>query len=368
MVHCCDRWLPTADPKYLRQPLYAFSMHGQLGVMIFFVISGYCIVAAAYSALLRNKSTWRYSLDRIRRIYPPYLAALALTALSIWLISFANNHHFIPPVNHLTPLPLSLRYWIANLFILQYELKTPIINVAFWSLGYEIAFYCLIGFFLILAKQISQNTNPQNGVILLVWCLGISTMGSLIRMIFFGNSMFPFDSWHQFSIGGLLFFLLEIKPDTAPEYNTKLRVTILGNVIAIAILTILFACLRQVGDVDAGHPSSRIRSLVCLAFAACLIPLRRIDSKISENLILKPFIWVGVFSYSLYLTHPIIIPYVDIFCRKIGLNGNLYWVAFWVQLIAAIVFARLFFRIIEHRFISQKQMQRIASEHVPSLV
>lgn len=368
MVHCCDRWLPSADPKYLQQPLYAFSIRGQLGVMIFFVISGYCIVAAAYSALLQGKNIWRYSFDRIRRIYPPYLAALILTGLSVALIAFASSHHLIGPVNHPTTFPWSFRYWVANLLLLQYELDTPMANVVFWSLGYEIAFYCLIGFFLIIGQWFSRKRDLQVGVELLLWCLGISTMASLGWMLLFGNAPFPFDSWHQFSIGGLLFFLLEMKPSTVTNYGGRFQIAVWANVAGVTILTLLYSFLRQVGEVDIGHPSSGARSLVCLAFALCLIPLRKVDQKVATYPPIKAVMWVGLFSYSLYLTHPIILPYVDIMGRKMGLNGDRYWIAFWLQVIVAVGFGRLFYWIVERHFISKKQVQRIRSEHISSIV
>jgi peptidoglycan/LPS O-acetylase OafA/YrhL len=336
--------------------------------MVFFVISGYCIVAAAYSGILRGKSVWQYSFDRIRRIYPPYLAALALTALSLSIIAFANNHHLIAQVNHLTPLPRSFRYWIANLLLLQYELNTPMINEVFWSLGYEIAFYCIVGCFFALAARLSKKGLLPEAAELLLWCLGISTMGTLTWMLIFGHAWFPFDGWHQFSIGGLLFFLIEIKPNLNDSNPNRLRKAIWVNVVGVTVLTLIFALLQQGGDGDPGHPSSRIRSLVCLGFALCLMPLKIIDERIVGYSVLKPFTWVGIFSYSLYLTHPIIVPYVDIISRKVGLNGDRYWVAFWLQFVSAIIFARLFFEVVERHFISKKQVQRIASENIKSLI
>ena len=368
MVHSCDRWLPAVDPKYFNQPLYAFSMRGQLGVMIFFVISGYCIVAAAYGALVSGKSISRYCYDRIRRIYPPYLAALVLTVLSVSVIAFASRHHFIPPIAHMATLPWSPRYWIANLLLLQYELNTSMVNVVFWSLGYEIAFYCLIGVFLAAAQALSRRRTLHAGTLLFVWCVGLSTMAALGWMLAFGDVVFPFDSWHQFSIGGLLFFLIEFKPGTVSNYAKGLRASVLVNVVGVTLLTLLFAAYRQVGPVDIGHHSSRVRSLVCLGFALCLIPLRWVDEKIATNRLLKPLMWVGVFSYSLYLTHPIILPYIDITCRRIGLNGDRYWIAFWLQVAAAITFARLFYWLVERHFMSKKQVQRVVAEHIPSLV
>jgi peptidoglycan/LPS O-acetylase OafA/YrhL len=153
MDHSCDRWLGNGNLAYLNNPVYRFSLEGKLGVTLFFVISGYCIVAAAYSALHSGKTLGRYAFERVRRIYPPYLAALILTVLSQFFILFANSHHLIGEVHHLAALPHSPRFWIANLLLLQSELNTPMVNVVFWSLCYEVVFYVFIGVFL----------RPQNG-------------------------------------------------------------------------------------------------------------------------------------------------------------------------------------------------------------
>jgi peptidoglycan/LPS O-acetylase OafA/YrhL len=101
MVHACVAFLVTGDNgRFVSFPLYALSIWGQLGVAMFFVISGYCITGAAYGALASGRTAGRYGLDRIRRIYPPYLAAcIAALALGL-LMGLAQSHHLLPPANH----------------------------------------------------------------------------------------------------------------------------------------------------------------------------------------------------------------------------------------------------------------------------
>lgn len=53
---------------------------GHYCVMMFFVISGYCITASAVSGLRKGTTTSTFIYNRIRRIYPPYLLAVALFA------------------------------------------------------------------------------------------------------------------------------------------------------------------------------------------------------------------------------------------------------------------------------------------------
>jgi len=364
LVHCCDRWLSDGNSAHLSEPLYAFAIRGQLGVVLFFVISGYCIVAAAYGALVSGKTTGRYAFERLRRIYPPYLAGLVLTVLSLVSISFASSHHLIAHVNHLQTFPHDVRYWAGNFFLAQYELDTPFVNIVFWSLCYEVAFYLLVGVFLQVARWIKARRGLLAGTVFFVNAVGVSTMAALAVLLIWARTVFPFDLWHQFAIGGMLFFVLELKPATMAGYSVKFRRMVLGLTAGVTVLTVTYAALLQVGFVDIGHPSSKVRSIGCLLFAGLLIWLRQYDEKVSSWRVVHPLIWVGAFSYSLYLIHPVVVPYADILSRRVGLNGSLYWIAVWVQLATAVVCGRLFYLGIERHFISKRQVQRLDAEHV----
>src|SRR5262249_14758963 len=55
---------------------------GPYAVQVFFIISGFCIAAAAERARAKESSLARFMKRRVRRIAPPYLASVAL-ALAI---------------------------------------------------------------------------------------------------------------------------------------------------------------------------------------------------------------------------------------------------------------------------------------------
>ena len=375
MVHSCFTWLSVGHDAYRHQPLYAFALQGQLGVLFFFVISGYCITAACYSALVSRKSIWTYSYQRIRRIYPPYLAAFILTALAAGAIHLANSRHWIPPVNHLDPISTDPKFWIANTLIVQYEFGTLIANKVFWSLCYEISFYAVMGVFLFLAQQIAAKRSLRAGTIVFISAIGLSTVASLSWTILVGPPIFPFDFWHYFSIGGLLFFLLEFKPQTVRNFTPGFRGVVVANMLAASALMILFSVqfgieghklevakhLLQAPPALAFQPFAPAYALL---FCLLLIGLRGVDEKISMHPLLKPLMWSGTFSYSLYLTHTVILPFIDILGRRAGFNDNRYWITFWIEVAVAIGFGYLFYLVVERRFISKHQVQRLAAEHL----
>lgn len=362
MVHSCGPFLGD-NMRYVKLPLYAFSIRGQLGVVLFFVISGYCITASAYGALTTGKPVWRYGYERVRRIYPPYLATLVLALLAIVVVDLAQSHHLIGMLHHDRGLSPSPRYWMGNFLLLQSELKVPCTNVVSWSLCYEVSFYVIIGLFLFGAKRLALRWGMLAGTVFFVASIGVSTMLSLSCMLTYKDAAFPFDLWHQFSLGSLLFFVLESGPATISGYSTTFRNFVWGNCAVVAVLTLFFVAYCQVGDVDVAHPSSKVRSSLCLLFCVFLIGLHRFDGTVSKLTPVRPWMWLGGFSYSLYLAHTIIRPFVDVTCRRAGLVGDRYWIAFWIQVVMAIAFGRLVYLLVERHFISKRQLQRLASEH-----
>ena len=61
-----------------------------LGVPLFFVISGYCIAASMDSHRRRGSSSWVFLGRRLRRIYPPYWAALLVFVVVTWALDQAG--------------------------------------------------------------------------------------------------------------------------------------------------------------------------------------------------------------------------------------------------------------------------------------
>jgi peptidoglycan/LPS O-acetylase OafA/YrhL len=267
-------------------------------------------------------------------------------------------------VHNLPLLPTSVRFWVANLLLLQYELGTTFADSAFWSLSYEIAFYAIVGVMLLLAKAVAARRGPAVGIMMLMLSITGSTCLSLLVMIVRGRAMFPFGLWHQFALGGVLFFLLEANPRTMAGETKRFRFALWATSAAVIALTLTFTVVWRNWDGNYAHPSSRAATTLCLAFCIVLAGLRRFDTRLSRARWMHPLLWLGASSYSLYLIHPIILPYVDILTRRAGLDGDLYWISFWIQFAVAIVAGRVFYWIVEKHFVSARQRERLREEHV----
>lgn len=97
---------------------------GQMGVLVFFLCSGFIIPASLERGSLRE-----FWASRIFRLYPLYWVSLA-AAFGLWVAgSFPTQH------------PMSVEDWLVNVTMLQSYAGSPDAIGLYWSLGYEMAFY-----------------------------------------------------------------------------------------------------------------------------------------------------------------------------------------------------------------------------------
>jgi peptidoglycan/LPS O-acetylase OafA/YrhL len=137
--------------SYLSWPTH----YGYVGVMLFFVLSGF-VIHLPYAAGKRRFVFGSYLARRTLRIYPPYAAALALSVV------VATHVH----VAHLAPF--DARTALKAVFFLQNyphwggpgaELAwlQPAGNIALWSLPVEFELYLAYPLLLFLMRRFSLN-------------------------------------------------------------------------------------------------------------------------------------------------------------------------------------------------------------------
>ncbi|HVG28586.1 MAG TPA: acyltransferase [Pyrinomonadaceae bacterium] len=122
------------DPGWL----YTASRYGQLGVQVFFVISGFIIPYSLYRSgyALRNYGT--FVLKRVIRLDPPYVVTVALIVLLgvvSWYFPFERDQVF-----QVSAPQVLLHFAYANVFF-----GYPWLNDVFWTLAIEFQYYLLIG-------------------------------------------------------------------------------------------------------------------------------------------------------------------------------------------------------------------------------
>lgn len=163
------KWIDTLFTK----PMIIVHDFGQLGVMVFFLISGFLIT---HVARLENRAT--FVLRRIFRIYPSYLFFVGLCFI-LWSVGFSL--HGTESFHQLEDWSVILR-WITltNYFFFPQHI---ILGVA-WTLAIEILFYALVLILMPLIRRAPTATILIE-LVLVAACI--------VTAKFFG------DSWYLFS-------------------------------------------------------------------------------------------------------------------------------------------------------------------------
>jgi peptidoglycan/LPS O-acetylase OafA/YrhL len=268
-----------------------FADIGHEAVMIFFVISGYCITASARACERRGMSFVAFMQRRLRRIYPPYLAAVAFYVVTrLVKLAMGGENDLDRPWTHWLQ-NLTLTQWVSVPFDpIGWPADNPVLFVAaFWSLNYEEQFYLLVALAMLVASRLGASLAVQ-----------IATLGALGLA---WNLLFP-DGWitglfieyfAHFSLGSALYFAqCEFRSPAAP----RLLAVLLCAVGAIGAGSVALAVAQGVPV-----PRAHEELLVLTVFVAILLLLRPASRVIAAHPLWRPVAALGTISYSLYLIH-----------------------------------------------------------------
>ena len=163
--------------------LSPIARYGYLGVVFFFMISGFVILLTA-----SRKDAVGFVRSRITRLYPAFWAAVTLTAVVTFFIGGDRFH-------------VSLGQYVTNLTMLGQQLGVEYTDGVYWSLFVELKFYFLV-FILLLANQI-RNAKPLLGV----W-LALSALLSLVDAPRVVTALLMPD-YAPYFIAGAMFYLIK---------------------------------------------------------------------------------------------------------------------------------------------------------------
>jgi peptidoglycan/LPS O-acetylase OafA/YrhL len=154
---------------------------GGVGVTMFIVVSGFCIhlsVVRKLAPAVGTHSNWgRFWRRRFYRLYPPYLAAIALSLAAYFAIEATGRHDSHYQVESVGWDLLAHLLLIHNLFPAFHQ---GLLNGPFWSLGLEEQLYALYMAFLFL-----RNRLPFGRLLLIVF--GVSALWNLGTVVLGGH-------------------------------------------------------------------------------------------------------------------------------------------------------------------------------------
>lgn len=234
--------------------------YGWLGVPMFFVISGYCIMLSASNSS-RSSS---FLIKRFFRIYPTYWVSLVI------VLAAALFQKIYTGTNSVANIPATITHFIANITLFTWPLNNiKISNFVYWTLTCEVIFYVIIGITLMFKVSYLKQA-----------CLIIISLVSFLLPYQREGYLFFFDQWPSFGLGISLYFL----------FNKR------GNAdLACALLLFLINMYSMIIKNSALHQMEYIMAALLTFFI--IAGSHFIQS--SKNI----FSVLGEHSYAVYLIH-----------------------------------------------------------------
>ena len=355
--HTSQKLNPDQSPGWLKG-IHFLGMRGEVGVSLFFVLSGCLLSLPFWSASLAGEKLPRvrnYALNRAARIVPAYWLNLILaTFVALWVFQYHINWW---------------RLFSGLIFINSYNYKTFFpaeLNGPLWSIGLEVSCYLLLPLIIFLIAKITRRFIPTFGLTVLTIIL-LQYLNPWIIKTFMTDS--DLKGWQYGLIGGakqwlpywnvMTFFSQFLLGSLAALFIAWRRVKSASASKAfdfIGVIAILGAILLVSKRLTPGVPDSFTQQPYVSPFYAILmaITLASVANgiyvwKILDN---RLFRWIAKISFGIYLWHDFVITYFE---RKIftdyayyGIHSPTRWFGISITAVAiSLIIAAISWRFIE---------------------
>jgi len=288
---------------------FTASVHalGNVGVDLFFVLSGYLIYG---SLITRTPPFIKYFARRVQRIYP---------AFTVVFIIYLGLSIFFPDKNKIpSEFWEASQYVLANFLLLPGVFNIePIITVA-WSLSYEFLFYLIVPLLIIGLKLKSWKAGHRIAFFL-VFAIVILSAPSL----FGGHVRFAM------FISGILVF------ECSKLFTIPKKLDYFGIISLMLALTLTF--LQSVYEFNGQW---KFAGLAFFFFILCLTSFS-IDGTTSRIFRWTPMRWLGNISYSFYLIHSVVLNAFFLVLAKVFAPSGSDQAIFWLSLLASFLLSFL---------------------------
>lgn len=266
---------------------------GYVGVDVFFVISGFLITTAIAKDLQSGRfSIAEFYVRRIRRILPALVAVvLASLAVSVFLLDRASLANFGKSIVSVAVFASNIFFWKSSGYFEPSALTKPLLHT--WSLAVEEQFYIIMPIAMGLVWRFAPKVLPPLIAAAAIVSLGLSVAAVNVAPTasFF---MLPTRAWEL--LAGSLIALYPIQ--TLARFLREF----LGAVGVVLILGAVFLF-------DEATPFPGFAALAPVAGAAFILVAGGSGGSVASQILSwRPFVAIGLISYSLYLVHwPLIV-------------------------------------------------------------
>lgn len=311
-----------------------------IGVPLFFVVSGYCIAAAADSARRRPRPTRTFFVRRFRRIYPPLWAFLLLLAILVALLP--DLFAALGVACHLpydSPADVPFWRWFGSVTLTE-EWRHHFVGPPtgyfighIWTLCYEEQFYLVAGTIVAVAPRWLFPAAVAVTAVVAVRLLCAIPLP-------FAEGFFFDGLWLAFAAGG------------ATYYRGNYATPTIRRCIDLGLLAGTAWAAAHVADWWR-FPQILPAHLVAAFPAALLLGwLQPWDDRTARWKLLAPLSWCGARCYSLYLVHGPIAIVLSVNLFRAGVTGTSATVLVTMPLClaASLIGGWAFYRWVEVRF------------------
>ncbi|KUH81105.1 MULTISPECIES: acyltransferase [unclassified Mycobacterium] len=272
---------------------------GAQGVDLFFMLSGF-VLTWNYLDRMGPSFSWRATARflwlRLARVWPVYLVTMHLAAL--WIIfTLYIGHVPSPAADTLTATNYIRQALMVQLWFVPFFDGSSWDGPA-WSISAEWLAYLLFGALILVIFRIARATRAR-GLIALAF---VATMPPILLLLATGLFYTPW-SWlprivMQFTAGALVCAAVrKLQPSDRTRRAAGYAAVLLGGAI-VAILYLLDA-----------HPLSKVpdsAGLVDVLFVPLLFTLAIGSGTLPWLLSLRPIVYLGHVSFSLYMVHELV--------------------------------------------------------------
>jgi peptidoglycan/LPS O-acetylase OafA/YrhL len=308
-----------------------------IGVPLFFVISGYCIAATADGSRLRADSVVAYFKRRMRRIYPPLWAVIALTFLFFLVVDTKLSPGLLTSSPWEQPRPwwYSGWQWFGNLTLTEtwrhYVIGGPRGHFPgqAWTLCYEEQFYAVVGILILMPRYFFLGA-------LVLTVFDAALVGVLSVAGWNIDGVFLDGYWLTFAAGILVYYVLNYG-----ERRSRWP--------ALAALVVGCA-VGTLGALPGGGSG--------FGFAGILILAKPLDRALVASRWAAPILVCGRMCYSLYLVHQILVKAVTTELIRMGVTSA--WQVLLMNIPACVAVSVaagwVFHRLVERRFLNTPRL------------